>query len=407
MRILYITPCWPHGRSFGGQLRALHIGRALQQLGEVTVAVVSGDDPEPGALEKTRAEFDLHGQIRIEPTPDAGVTERIRRWTNPRFMNVHGCVANGLDRAALLDRMPEFALIWVLNSRTPNNLRQWRWPRAVLDLDDIPSTFHDSVRRTAPTAGGRWKAALQSRMSQRREALWKGRFDTLCVCSESDRNHLGGGPQIHVVPNGFARPDKEPVHSPAQPPRIGFIGLLSYMPNLEGVRWFVRDCWPLIRKEIPDARLRLVGKETDGSLKPEGPAIDALGFVADPSAEIATWSAMIIPVRQGAGTRVKVAEAFSRKCPVVSTALGAYGYDVTDGIELCLADKPQAFVDHCVSLAREPKVGDAMAKRAWTRFLQNWTWDAITHKVRAAAEHSLRATERANCPSFVPLQRET
>jgi len=389
MRILYLTPCWPHGPSFGGQLRALHIGLALQQLGKVTLAVVSADAADDKAVRQTKSEFDLHGHVQVETRPNRSLSERFRWFLDPRYMNVHGCVANKSERAALLARLSEFDLIWVLNSRTPNILQQWSWPGAVLDLDDIPSLFHRSIQPTAPSFGARIKARLHARLSRRREKSWKQRFTTLSVCSERDRQYLGGGSQVHVIPNGFTKPASEPLRSPVHPPRFGFIGLFDYMPNLEGVRWFVRECWPLVKKEIPDARLRLVGNGTDGNLKPAGQDVDGLGWVADPAAEIVTWTAMIIPVLHGAGTRVKIADAFSRKCPVVSTPLGAYGYEVEDGQELRLAGNAADFAAACVALARHPEQGQALAENAWQKFLQQWTWESITPRVHAAAQHCL------------------
>jgi polysaccharide biosynthesis protein PslH len=401
MRILYITPCWPHGPSYGGQLRALHIGRALAELGDVTIAVVSSDLPSDKALQETKAEFDLHGQVRVETRPNRRLGQRARWFLDSRYMNVHGCVAHEQDRAKLLARLPEFDLVWVLNSRTPNILQHWHWPNAVLDLDDIPSTFHRSVQQTAGHPLQAFKAGLHARLSCRRERHWKERFKTLTVCSETDRQYLGGGPNIHVIPNGFARPDREPVPAPVDPQRIGFIGLFNYPPNLEGVRWFVRECWPLIKRALPNARLRLVGKETDGPLKPEGPDIDGLGWVADSAAEIATWSAMIIPVRNGAGTRIKIAEAFSRKCPVVSTRLGAYGYDVAEGRELRLADQPADFADACISLMANPQHGKEMAETAWSRFLENWTWEAIAPRVHAAARQCAGSVADSGSPAEI------
>ncbi|MBA2271174.1 MAG: glycosyltransferase, partial [Chthoniobacterales bacterium] len=119
---------------------------------------------------------------------------------------------------------------------------------------------------------------------------------------------------------------------------------------------------------------------------------DALGFVEDPAAEIATWSAMVIPIRLGAGTRVKIADGFSRKCPVVSTQLGAFGYDVQHGLELLLVqdDDPVGFASACVSLLADPAKARAMAERAYAAFLEKWTWDAIAPRVWDAAEDCLR-----------------
>jgi glycosyltransferase involved in cell wall biosynthesis len=112
--------------------------------------------------------------------------------------------------------------------------------------------------------------------------------------------------------------------------------------------------------------------------------------VANIADEIATWSLMIIPLMVGAGTRVKLAQAFSLKCPVVSTSLGAYGYDLRNGVDVALADTSEAFADACVRMVRHPVEAEEMATKAWKQFLKNWTWEAITPRVWAAAESCLR-----------------
>ena len=139
------------------------------------------------------------------------------------------------------------------------------------------------------------------------------------------------------------------------------MGLFSYAPNQHGIRWFVDNCWERIKKEFPGIRLRLVGSGTDGPQRPNDPAIDGLGWLAEPSAEVASWNLMIIPIHTGAGTRIKLVDGFSRKCPVVSTAFGALGYDVENGRELLIADTPSAFADACIRLIRDRSSADRMA----------------------------------------------
>ena len=150
----------------------------------------------------------------------------------------------------------------------------------------------------------------------------------------------------------------------------------------------------MVKRDVPTARLRLAGKDTDGALRPNAPDIDALGYLTDPVDEIATWSAMIVPIIQGAGMRVKIADAFSRKCPVVSTHLGAYGYDVQNGRELLLANDPRQFAAACVALIRDRAAGKAISECAYRAFLEKWTWDAIAPRVWAAAEDALRLGSR-------------
>jgi glycosyltransferase involved in cell wall biosynthesis len=369
-------------------MRALHIGRALAQLGEVFVQVVSGDAGDAAAQEQTAAEFAVLPPIFPENHPNRSLASKLRRTVDARYLNLHGVLASASDYNHIVSIRSDFDLVWVLNARTPNILNQWHWPNAHLDLDNIPSTYLDAVSRNGIGAFERIKARLERKLMHRRELCWNERFTTLSVCSEADRQYLGGGKEIHVIPNGFERTLGEPQRNPAKaPPRIGFIGLCAYEPNRDGIRWFVNKCWPEIRRRIPGVRFRLAGKDAHTVIDPSSvPGVDVLGWVADPAAEIATWSAMVVPIRLGGGTRIKIADAFSRKCPVVSTRFGALGYDVENGRELLLADDPGEFADACVALIRDPGKGVPMAERAHAAFLEKWTWDAIAPKVWTAVE---------------------
>jgi glycosyltransferase involved in cell wall biosynthesis len=264
------------------------------------------------------------------------------------------------------------------------------WPRSVVDIDDLPSGVYQSMARHAGSLRERLFNQLQAISWKRREATLAERFTTVAVCSENDRRRLKGVTSAHVIPNGFERPDTEPRSVPATPPRFGFIGLFDYFANLEGVRWFVKKCWPLVQAEVPGARLRLIGRGSDGPIASLGPHVEGLGWVEDATSEIATWSAMIVPVHQGGGTRTKIAEGFSRKCPIVSTSIGAYGYEVEDGNQLRLADSPAEFARACVAVVRDPSGAAKMAERAWSDFLIRWTWDAIAPRVWATAEDCLQ-----------------
>jgi glycosyltransferase involved in cell wall biosynthesis len=389
-RILYVCSSWPCGRSFGGQLRALHLGRALQQIGPTTLLVVSSEAGDTEAREKTSREFDVLPPILPQAVIGAGFAGKWRRAFDAHHMNLHGVVASDADQRRVDALLSHFDLVWVLNSRTPNILNRWAWPRAHLDIDDVPSTYLRTVAQSGATRPQRWKAALQQRLALRRERLFAQRFTTLSVCSAPDKAYLGGDERIHVIPNGFERPKLTPAYNPPPgPPRLGFIGLYSYAPNADGVQWFLRECWPQVRQAVPGIRLRLIGKDTDGPQGPQGPDVDGLGWVADPAAEITTWSAMIIPIRFGGGTRIKIAEAFSRKCPAVSTRLGAFGYEVEDGRQLRLADKPAAFAQACLDLIRDRARARSIAEQAWSDFLARWTWDAIVPRVHEAAASCL------------------
>jgi polysaccharide biosynthesis protein PslH len=402
-RILYLCWSWPHERSSGYRSRTLQVARALKNVGEVHL-VVASENNDTDAMEKAAGEFKLHCNMRMNPLPRQGVWQRLSSLSDPLSVNFHGWVGEEQARARVCENMGKFDLVWIGGTLVAGMFGLRRWPRSMLDIDDVPSAKELTKWRNASRVTDRFKGVVRALAFRRRERSLLEQFSALGVCSEADRQYLGGGRGIYVIPNGFERPAVEPHRQTRQPPRLGFIGPFGYAPNLEGIRWFMRTCWAQIKRDVPDARLRLVGKDTDGPLKPAGPDVDGLGWLADPSEEIATWSAMIVPIRVGGGTRLKVAEALGRKCPLVSTRLGAFGYDLVDGREILLADSSRAFAGASIRVIREPAEATAMAERAWKRFLENWTCDAIAPRIWAAAEYCLR--QNADCePSPSALSR--
>jgi len=393
-RILYLSPCWPHAPTHGGQLRALHIGRALSQISELRLLTVAADSPDEQTRRLTREEFDLRGEIPATPLPAHSWRHRFGRALNPRQPHASGLMAPSASAGLLAPLLAETDLVWFGRLRSASVFDRWHWPRSVVDIDDLPSAQAEAEALSSPGAGRLLAALIRRWIALRRERLLPERFTVLAVTSEQDRSGLPADAAVHVVPNGFERPHLEPHRRPSVPPRLGFIGLLAHEPNREGLAWFCAKCWPEIRARLPGVRLRIVGAGSDGPARPAAPDVDGLGWQANPAAEIATWSALVVPIRTGGGTRIKILDGFSRMCPVVSTTFGARGHDVAHGQELLLADSSRSFVQACVQVALDPVGATAMADRAWRRFLQEWTWDAISPRVWGAVEDCLRRSGR-------------
>jgi glycosyltransferase involved in cell wall biosynthesis len=141
---------------------------------------------------------------------------------------------------------------------------------------------------------------------------------------------------------------------------------------------------------MPQARLRLIGDGSEKETWQISRNIDALGWVADTESEMATWSLTVVPIFAGGGTRVKTAEAFSRKCPIVSTTLGVYGYDVVDGREVLIADSAEDFAAKCLRILSNPSEGEMIAEKGWQKFLENWTWDSSADRIACIVQKVLQ-----------------
>ena len=103
-------------------------------------------------------------------------------------------------------------------------------------------------------------------------------------------------------------------------------GTFDYAPNVDGARWLVEELAPAIRTKLPDLQIRIVGKTT-GSVDTlaEPPLVTVVGKVPRMEPELARADLVVVPLRMGSGTRLKILEAFAHRVPVVSTPLGAEG----------------------------------------------------------------------------------
>ena len=256
--------------------------------------------------------------------------------------------------------------------------------RSIMDLDDLNQQKFELMRRQADGLRSKAATKLLTYKWRRRERGVLRRFDLAAVCSTYDREYLGGDPRIYVIPNGFERPVREVKREAAGKWRLGFIGNLEYGPNFDGLRWFGEKVWPLIIKESPQTKLRIAGEvpEKKGSLDRRG--FEWLGFVEDTLGEYAGWSAMVVPLRIGGGTRLKIVDAWSKKCPVVSTSVGAHGLEVTPEKDILLADQPETLAQACLKLLRDEAYGEKLAAAGEDLFEKKYTWDVIGNAVKQA-----------------------
>lgn len=383
-KILCITSHDLNAQDYGPVLRNRHIFKRLSELGEVRIVLGSRHEKVIENAERSQGGFELLDKIYL-PSTRYNLAGRIRRKFSFRHLDIEGWQAMPHDTARLQTLMSQHDLIWVHGLEMANSFNIWRWPNSVLDVDDIASSVYRLRISQSRTLVGKFRQYRKMRLWSRSEKFLTERFDAVCVCSQLDREKLGATDRIFVVPNGFDAPEKTPARHPATPPQIGFVGTFVYWANCDGVRWFIRNVWPRVLKKFPDARLRLAGEGGQNLFK--GQNIDALGWIPNMEAEMANWSLAIVPLLAGGGTRIKILEAFSRKCPVVSTALGAFGHNIKNGHDILIADSPTNFAENCIRIVAHPSEGVRLANNAWETFLQNGQWDFQTKCIKGIVQN--------------------
>lgn len=390
-KILFIGTTCPFGDISGSGLRTLNIIRLLERIGPVKTVFATGLEWSFEQEEETRAAFDLELLSHYQESPATRLGERCRKVLDPRFLNSNGVEVQPGDVLRVEQLMQEHDVVWVHTLKLANAFRRFRWPKTILDIDDIPSRYHQHAAKHANSMGGKLLRIQKHFSARRQESLSFERFELVTICKEADRAVFHHSPRVHVVPNGFAVPEVASNNlSDRRFGRIGMIGDFNHLPNRDGFLWFAEKVWPALRSLYPDLELRLIGKggEVVAGTVAEG-GISGLGYVRDVTAEAATWSCMIVPTRMGGGTHLKVAEGLARRIPIVTTSHGARGYELVSGEHAMIANDALEFTEACAMLIREPNAGERLSAEGGRLFQKRYSWDSIQPAVERTVEDCL------------------
>ena len=201
-------------------------------------------------------------------------------------------------------------------------------------------------------------------------------YDLVVVPSEADAAILGL--EVAVVPNGVDPARFRPTPIPPDPVLV-FTGSLNWQPNIDGLSWFCRDIFPIVRRCVPDARLDVVGRHP----LPEVRALATLPGVelrADVPSVVPWLEAArlaVVPLRIGSGTRLKALEAMAAGRPVVGTTIGLEGLAVEDGVQALVADDAATFAKRVVEVVGDDALAQRVAAAGAAHARVRFAWDRI------------------------------
>lgn len=396
-RVLLVTDRLP-GVDSGYGLRVGNVVRGLGAVGRLDVLVL--DSSRRGE----RYPDDLPGRVtvmRAEPASRPAKLVRVfgRRPTAIRFAN-HRQVDRAVRDATTGLR---WDLVWYSRAAAYAYAGAVEAPRRIVDLDDLNDRLLRTKIRDRRAQRGALRTlprALWDRVDVRRwtqlQSTIAGRVDRVVVCSEDDRTRLGRDNCV-VVPNGY--PEPGPTASAAAgdavPPRLLFVGPLTYEPNLFAVEWLVRAVVPLVRARVPAAELVVVGDYEGvpiGGLQAEG--VSFAGWVPDVAPYYERAGVAVTPLHSGGGTRLKVMEAMARRVPLVSTPFGCEGLDLVDGQELLIAEDPEAFADACADVLTDAALGRRLTAAGRERYVRDMSSAGCSAAVTRLAQDTLAGTRR-------------
>jgi glycosyltransferase involved in cell wall biosynthesis len=230
--------------------------------------------------------------------------------------------------------------------------------------------------------------ATASRLRAHEEEVF-ATADRVWVCSEEEVPAVAeraSGARVRVIPNGVdARGEFEPRAVTVQPRRILFFGRLDYYPNADGVVYFAETILPKVLERVPDAEFCVVGPGATRSLRTQlaRPYCRLLGAVDEVAETVSSAAVVVVPLRVGGGTRLKILEALALGKAVVSTPMGAEGLGLRNGRHLSLASGPDEFARAVVALLHDPGEAKRLGSEGRDSVLRTYDWNLIEEQIRS------------------------
>lgn len=413
MRILWLNSGLLLPLDKGGKLRSWHLLRHLSRRHSVTYLSFA----DPSATEQ-----DFHGMLAACDDLQT-VTRRDAAKGSARFyLDAASHLAHRLPYAVARYRSAEY------RRRLDALLAAQRWDALICDFlvpfVNMPSRvacpavlFTHNVeaeiwRRHAETERRPFRRLLlrtQWRRMLRFEADTLRRFDTVLAVSDADRETFtrlygsAAGAPMHVIPTGVdtAYYAPEPTINP-DPFRLVFTGSMDWLPNEDAMLFFCREILPRLRLVEPRVSLSIVGRNPTAAVRrlaEADRAIEVTGRVDDVRPYVAKAALSIVPLRIGGGTRLKIYESMAMGRAVVSTRIGAEGLPLTPGVEIALADEPDAFAAQVLALLHDDSARSAMETAGRALVTDCYDWSAVAgvfeHAIHSAAEAAAARELRA------------
>jgi polysaccharide biosynthesis protein PslH len=237
----------------------------------------------------------------------------------------------------------------------------------------------------------RFAYQIQARLTKRYERTLLREIKNCVVVSESDRQELARlapGTRLFVVANGTDA-SRPPLPAPPAGSKTAiWVGGMNDEYNREAVLYFAKTIMPIIRREIPGFRWRVVGRDPPPALIKmaalAASGIELVGFVDDLDQHYSDSAIAVIPLTSGGGTKLKVLEAMAMGRAVVTTSIGAEGIPVSGGVTMEIADSPSEFAAKTVALLRDPDRAALIAAAARALIEQSYDWEAINKEMYQA-----------------------
>jgi len=385
VRILLISPWLPWPPHDGGRIRILETLRFLAARHQVTLLTHVTSPQERGHVDAIR---DLCEGIEVEFVSSARL-HRIGRVAAgmlqgyPVIQSIYYSrrLAQRVRALTAEDRFDVIHVEFSMIARYARAISARCKAKRVLSTHNIESQRFEREIPLSPWGLRRLALMGNALLFPAWEEKSVRLFDGAVAVSEHDRNwlqrNLPGG-RVSLVPNGVDISYFQPDPQAAIGPSLVFTGVMDYPPNVDAVVWFVEDIFPLLLARHPHIRFDIVGARPSArvlALKSR-PGVNVTGEVPDVRPYVRQATAFVVPLRSGGGTRLKILQAMSLGCPVISTRIGAEGLEVADGDNVLFAEDGEQFLQQLEGLLASPELRGQLVRQGRELVTRRYDWQS-------------------------------
>ncbi len=378
MHVLFLSQRVPFPPNRGDKITTWRIVERLARSHRVTCAAFAHDSEDERAADTLRQRG-----IDVHTVPFRDRTARLRSLpllfgSRPLTLGVYGSsrMQAIVDRAAL-----QANLAYAYSSSMGAFLERQRelpWVMHMAELDS--DKWRQYAERSRPPM--RWVYGREHRTLLRFERMVAAtaRVNVLCTPLEQAifEREIPGARSM-ILRNGVDLEHYQPQPDRAQPDQLVFVGVMDYLPNIDGCEHFVHHVLPLIRQRRPGVRLAIVGSRPTPQVQQLArvQGVEVTGFVPDTREHLARASVSVAPLRIARGIQNKVLEAMAMGLPVVGTTSATQGVEAHPGEHFVLANSAAEQAHAVLDLLEHPQAARELGRAARAFVEARYDWEVV------------------------------
>ncbi len=387
MKILMLTPYLPYPLLSGGQIRTYNLLKNLSRKHEITLFSLIKENKEKQYISKIEPFCEKVAVFKRPKNPWALRNILLAGFTPYPFVVTRNLPIGAKSVIAKALKENQFDLIHAETFYMMPNIPQTNIPILLVEQTIEYLGYQSYVKQSKW-----WPLKPFLYLDVLKIYLWEKYFwqkaSRLVTMSEEDKRFIqkvvAESLLIDVVANGVDTDffDKTKKKLP-QNPTVLFVGTFKWLPNVDAVKVLVKQIWPKIIRQLPQARLKIVGFSPTKEIVGFGDdrSIKVLGKVEDIRDAYGSAHVLLAPIRSGKGTRYKILEAMAAGTPIVSTKLGVEGIDINSGKEVLIGDSVTDLAKLTIKVLKNSHLRQTMAAAGRQLVRKRYNWHNISREL--------------------------